>query len=505
MSTLPGLLPVRRRPSTPPFGVLGAGLAVALAVCPFIGTCGGGGAGGGGERQAPSGAPNVVLVSIDSLRFDHLSCYGYSKETSPVIDRLAAEGVRFDQAVSTTSWTLPAHAALFTGLYDSSHGLVDNNLRLSEDHVTLAEVLRQNGWRTAGFFGGPYLHPTFGLGQGFESYQSCMTTLPDTLEEQAVRDQSRSKQAKSHADVTGPRTLEEVRKWLGASLPSGASQPFFLFLHLWDVHYDFLPPRQYVDLFDPGYDGPLTGKDFMTDPLITPKMSVRDFEHLLALYDAEIRFADEILGQILAELERREAAENTLIVITADHGEEFFEHKGKGHQRTLYDEVVRIPLVFHWKGRFGAKDGKPRTVAQQVRIIDIMPTVLTLCGIDRRPAMQGSDLTPLLLGGELPEEPALCELLVDGRQARALRTSTLKAVYADPNKPGAGFFLDADPKELAPVGAEVPRVAEGLARLERERESAAAARGAGAEATRVDPALLDQLRQLGYVGGGEKR
>ncbi len=465
----------------------------------------GGACGGGGQRRPTPGAPNVVLVSIDSLRHDHLSCYGYARATSPNIDRLAAEGVRFDQAISTTSWTLPAHAALFTGLYDSAHGLVDNDLRLSEEHVTLAEVLGANGWRTAGFFGGPYLHPTFGLAQGFESYQSCMTALPDTLGEEAVRGDSRAKHAKSHGDVTGPRTLEEVRKWLDGNLAGGGGKPFFLFLHLWDVHHDFLPPKEYVELFDPGYQGPLTGKDFLFDPLISPRMELREFEHLLALYDAEIRFTDYILGQILAELERRGAAENTLVVVTADHGEEFFEHKGKGHQRTLYDEVVRIPLIFHWEGRFGAKDKQARTVAQQVRIIDVMPTILTLCGIQRRPAMLGRDLTPLLLGGELPDEPALCELLVDERLAWALRTPTLKAIRVPASTPGAGFYLDADPKELAPIGADSPQVAQALERLDRELERALKSRRGGAEATEVDPELLERLKQLGYLRDGQER
>ena len=131
------------------------------------------------SKQAVPDKPDIILISIDSLRPDHLGCYGYRQPTSPTIDNLAGDGVRFENAISTTSWTLPAHAALFTGLYDSAHGLIAAGLRLADANVTLAEVLSQAGYQTAGFFGGPYLHPTFGLDQGFQTYQSCMTTLPD--------------------------------------------------------------------------------------------------------------------------------------------------------------------------------------------------------------------------------------------------------------------------------------------------------------------------------------
>ena len=132
-----------------------------------------------GDRDAAlrEHGPDIILISIDSLRPDHLGCYGYGRPTSPTIDALAQEGVRCASAVSTTSWTLPAHAALFTGLYDSAHGAVDNGTKLVDSHVTLAEVLQDAGYQTAGFYGGPYLHPMFGLGQGFETYESCMSEI----------------------------------------------------------------------------------------------------------------------------------------------------------------------------------------------------------------------------------------------------------------------------------------------------------------------------------------
>ena len=244
------------------------------------------------------------MISIDSLRPDHLGCYGYGRATSPAIDRLAAEGVRFETAVSTTSWTLPAHAALFTGLYDSAHGLYDNGLSLADEHRTLAETLAEHGYQTAGFFGGPYLHPTFGLGQGFEHYQSCMTRWPTTSAKPDVRAESRAARGASHADVTGPRTLEEFGRWLDGA---DRGRPFFLFVHLWDVHYDYIPPPEVAALFvDPAYRGASTGADFAEARALGGHGSPRPTQqHLIALYDAEIRFTDEILGRILDAPRRR--------------------------------------------------------------------------------------------------------------------------------------------------------------------------------------------------------
>ncbi len=461
----------------------------------------------GGEparRTAPPGAPNVLLVSIDSLRPDHLGCYGYRFATSPTIDGLARDGVRFQQAVSTTSWTLPAHASLFTGLYDSGHGLVENGLRLAESQVTLAEVFQRNGWQTVGFFGGPYLHPTFGMDQGFERYQSCMTSLADALPEEEVRNQSHAQVSAAHKDVTGPRTVTEVGRWLAQA----DERPFFAFVHLWDVHYDYIAPPEYVALFDADYHGDLNGVDVMRNARIAPGMDERDLRHLLALYDAEIRFTDDTLKALLKELEERGELANTIVVVTADHGEEFLEHGGKGHQRTLYEEVLRIPLVFHWPGHLGASVGAdPLVPAQQVRLVDVMPTLLALCGIQDVPTMCGRDLSALLRGDSLTPEPALAELYTEGRDIQALRTDTFKVIRAASRGVLLGHDLLADPEELQPLPGLHPQVANGLKMLDAELDKARrAGRGRGAKPAKdIDPAVLEHLRNLGYTGGGEHR
>jgi len=453
-----------------------------------------------GCRGGRASRPNLVLISIDSLRPDHLSAYGYSRQTSPTIDRLAREGVRFESAVSTTSWTLPAHAALFTGLYDSTHGLVDNGQRLAPELVTLAERLAAAGYHTAGFFGGPYLHPTFGLSDGFEVWESCMTAVPDELPEEALREESRARRARSHADVTGPRTLEKVARWADAR---PADRPFFLFVHLWDVHYDFIPPPPYDRMFDPGYAGSLSGAGFMTNPAVRPRMDPRDLQHLVALYDGEIRFTDHVLGEILAALGSRGLLADALVAVTADHGEEFFEHGRKGHQRTLFDEVVRIPLVLHAPGRLPAG----RVVRDQVRIVDLAPTLLAAAGVPSPGSMEGRDLLPLARGEVAAPRSALLELYADGRDQRALRTLGRKAyargTRAGHRLPDVLYDLARDPRERAPRPREGdPEAEAAFAELDAAAGAALARRGelgVRARPAAVDAETRGRLRELGYL------
>ncbi len=446
--------------------------------------------------------PCILFVSIDSLRADHLGCYGYPKPTTPTIDAVAAEGVRFETAVSTTSWTLPSHAAMFTGLFDSAHGLFENGLALSDQHVTLADTLREAGYHTAGFFGGPYLHPTYGLNKGFETYQSCMTKIADSVSNEDIREHARQPFDDAHEDVTGPRTIDEVKRW--CAKPSDG-RPFFMFVHLWDVHYDYIPPQKYVELFDPGYQGSLDARHYMQNDAIRPDMDPRDFQHLVALYDGEIRFTDDNLKEILAAVEARAGGkEKLLIAIVADHGDEFFDHGHKGHMRTLLDELVHVPMIFRWPGHIAS--GK--TIGGQVRTIDLFPTMATAAGAKIPSAVQGQSLLDAArLGVSPPPKPALLELLIDPAEARALRTEKLKVVKSTLRKDDAvttksgGFKLDLDPKEQHFVGEQDPDVAHGLDELQklttetldlRKRLHAAPKRAV------VDPKLEQRLKELGY-------
>jgi arylsulfatase A-like enzyme len=395
-------------------------------------------------RKAPlpaPGRPNVLLISIDTLRPDHLGCYGYQRATSPHIDELAAEGVLFQNHISSTSWTLPGHAALFTSLVDSVHGCTDTDQKLADNLVTLAEKFARAGYETVGFFSGPFLHPAFGLGQGFAHYEDC-TTYAGTLDQTPVAQWAANDDvlAESHRDVTSPRVYAAFKKWLAEH----RAATFFMFVHLWDPHYDFIPPPPYDTLFDPDYAGPVTGTYFIFDPAINAQMPARDLEHLIALYDGEIAWTDSYVGRILADLRQAGLLDRTIVALTSDHGTEFFEHGDKGHRQTLYDEVIRIPLILRYPARLGAGV----SIRAQTRSIDVGPTLLELAGVPSAVPVMGHSLEPLALDPTATfPQTAVSELFSAGRRIRTLRS--LKWKFFDDLSTGQRFYVDlgADPSE----------------------------------------------------------
>ncbi len=316
-----------------------------------------------GERHVD----NVVLISIDSLRADHLGVYGYQRPTSPALDALAARGLVFDRAYSTTSWTLPSHTAMLTGLDDRAHRVRDQTKRLAPDITTLAEDLADKGIHTVGFYSGPYLHPTFGLGRGFEEYWNCSSVVPKNPEQKVGLTHFAS-----FKDVTNPLILANLSKWLQSG---DRKHRNFIFIHMWDVHYAYTPPQRYADMFDADYTGSVNGTVYGNDA-INAAMDSRDLQHLIALYDGEIRYTDDTVDAILDRLEEAGILANAAVIVVADHGEEFFEHGSKGHQATLFEEVLKVPMILTVSGRAP----KVARVDNVVSLIDVYPTVCALLG-----------------------------------------------------------------------------------------------------------------------------
>lgn len=482
--------------------ILGGGMVVAIAILVFGLRAWGTKATEHPPRTTPIGA-NVLLISIDTLRPDHLSCYRYMRKTSPRIDALAAEGALFENHISSTSWTLPAHAALFTSLADSVHGCTDTDKRLSEDVVTLAERFATAGYETVGFFSGPYLHPAFGLGQGFEHYENCSSTAEETApgEVEAWADNVGVMQH-SHRDVTSPRLYEAFARWLSGR----QDKPFFLFVHMWDPHFDFIPPPPYDTLFDPAYAGPVDGRNFFFDPAINANMPARDKEHLKALYDGEIAWTDLHIGKIVDDLKVAGLLDKTVVAVTSDHGTEFFEHGYKGHRMTLFDEVIRIPLVIRYPQAVPAGV----RVGLQTRSVDVGPTLMALVGLEHPEDVMGFSLLSLMHRGAAEfENAAVSELFSVGRRMRALRTLEWKFIDDVQNRARAYFDLMQDPAEQQPIFD----VARGAGRLVLEKygrviESLEAWQqliAAGSEQSEIPEEVLRQLRSLGYVGEEKRR
>ncbi len=434
------------------------------------------------SRKANISDFNVVLVSIDTLRADHLSCYGYERNTSPAIDKLAEGGVLFENAVSSTTWTLPAHAAMFTSLPDAVHSVLTTSSRLDPNRITIQEIMKSQGYVTAAFYSCPFLDPIFGLDQGFDLYESCMSTSsvyknPDFLElgrklrelhetpgffrNPSLRNQAaeyrkqmqemyEKGEFQARIDVTGEKVSDKAIQWLKEHF----QERFFLFLHYFDVHNDFVPPEPWDRQFDPDYTGSFDGRDFMVNDAISPAMDQRDLEHIIALYDGEIAYTDYQLKQVFDTLETLGLKEKTLIVFTSDHGEEFFEHGEKGHRWNLYDTTLKIPLIFYFPGVIPS--GK--TVQSQVRIIDIFPTILDYAGIEEKGEALGESLRGLMEGTMKDMNlPALVQILVEPKNLyqKGLRTDAWKLIIEgdllERNKRLLFFDLAEDADEQQPL------------------------------------------------------
>ena len=327
--------------------------------------------------------PNlVILVSIDTLRADHLGCYGYDRPTSPAIDAFSEGATVFTQAVAQAPSTLTSHASMLTSLYPEHHGaFFARSTALAPGIATLAGELADSGFATAAFTGGGQLAPEFGLTRGFDLYDG----LPK-----------------------GPRfadTVKSALQWLDETDPERA----FLFLHTYETHHPYTPSSELLKLFSPAYEGRL-GEEISKEMLDSINRGERqidaaDLEHIVAAYDAEILSVDSAFEALLRGLEERGLLDDVLLVFTSDHGEEFAEHGVVGwHSHTLFDELLLVPLVI----RFPRGWGGGSQVPYQVRSIDIAPTILAAMGKDRPGSFEGVSLLPLVEGFD--QDPELAAL-----------------------------------------------------------------------------------------------
>jgi arylsulfatase A-like enzyme len=453
----------------------------------------------GCSGDAPPRA-NVLLVSIDSLRADHVHAYGYARETTPAIDALARDGVLFRTAVAPSSWTLPSHLTLLTSLPPIAHRVESSRLRLSRRAVTLAEVLRGAGYETAGVIGGPFLRSAHGYAQGFDFYDESVV-------------KGATEEREWNREITSPPLVDRALGWLRDWRARRSGRPFFLFLHLWDVHYDYAPPPPYDRMFDPDYAGNLDPVDLETNSSINPDLPERDLEHLVALYDGEIRFTDEHLRRLFAWLDEAGLREDTLVVVTADHGDEFFEHGNKGHRKTLFDEAVRVPLVLRYPRRVPGG----QSIDGLVRLMDVAPTILALAAVER-PADFGAaggpevgrpaDLSPWLVGDDAapPFPPLMAFNRTTTRRFvhESVHTRNLKLIRTE-SKHGTGarfYDLQRDPGEQRDLGSTEarPHARKWLERSLRDYRRAWQKNGGGfAVPLHVDEETEEKLRALGYV------
>ena len=333
---------------------------------------------GAALQAGDTARPDVILVSIDTLRADHLSSYGHSRETSPFIDSLAADGVRFSHARSASPWTLPAHTTMLSGQLPSTHRIVEDNVTLDASIPVLPELMKAQGYATAGVVATLYVSELFGFDRGFDHFEDFGI---------------HTEKANLSGGTTADMVVDDALGWWEQQ-PAG--QPVFLFLHVYDAHYAYDPPEPYASMFDrPPQKGDPKYRNyfhFKKKPL-TPEQ----FEHQLAQYDESIRFVDAQL-QRLSEA-AAEAGRNVRWVVTADHGEEFGERGSWGHAHTLYSEQLHVPLVVSGPG---LPEGA--VIDEVVGTHDVAPTIAGWVGAEGL-APDGLDLAEAMGGAKLGARP----------------------------------------------------------------------------------------------------
>jgi len=433
------------------------------------------------------------LISLDTLRPDYLSCYGHERETSPNLDAVAKAGVRFADVTAAAPWTLPSHATMLTGLYPAHHGVKSHETRLSDSIQTVAEEFRDAGFETLAVVNTHNIGaPQFQLQQGFKQFSYVSEIAED----------ARSKRIRT--PDSGETVVANAKDMLAKR---DAKKPFFLFLHFYDAHTDFTAKDEFRHRFVEPYGGKLDGRSQQLDGVRKrgETLNEADLRFLHQMYEAEIAQLDELLGRFFAWLDEQHLADDTLIVITSDHGEEFQEHGGLLHGRTQYQEVMRVPLLL--KG-----PGIPAGVVvdSPVNGVDVTPTLLAALGVRSTQARDGIDLAPGWSGGTLPARTFYAEAdhnnKVGGKLVgdikKMLRRGEEKLLWDTHTGKLELYDLAKDPSEHSDLAAGEPeRTAALKAELERYLAGAIQTQGI-APPTEEEQRALDAM---GYGGGGDEK
>ncbi len=404
------------------------------------------------------GPANVLIITLDTTRADHLGSYGYARGSTPRLDELAARGARFREAITVTPLTLPAHSSLMTGTFPMFHGVRDNGgFYLGEDQTTLAEILRAKGYRTGGFVSAFVLDSRWGINQGFDTYF-------DNFDLDQAKGGGMDEIQRPAQDV-----IDKALEWLDKDV----ERPFFGWVHLYDPHTPYNAPEPFRSRF------PRT---------------------LSGAYDAEIAYADQQLGRLIDRLADDGRLDRTLVIVLGDHGESLGQHREQTHGFFVYEPVLHIPLIM------AGPTIEPRVVPDQVRIVDVMPTVLDLLGMPKAPGAQGSTLASTLRG-ESFDAPAFAECWFPRyhygwSELMTIRDGRYKYIAAP--RPEL-YDLENDAGELNNIAATSPARIAALGNALRDLVERSASKAATQGPQRVDPDVEERLRALGYVGASVSR
>ncbi len=491
LGLLPGWVVARLARRLPALGVPGACAALVLwSLCALrcADTLFPGAPGPWPDNRARVGPrPNVVLIVLDTLRADHLSSYGYARTTSPRLDALDA--VRFQHTYAPAHWTPPSTATLLSGLHPIAHQTNAIAAVLPDEVETLAQMLGGAGYVSGYFTGNFAVSGAFGFTRGADWVVSERSLPPYRLHPSSL---GRLLVAKV-SDLT---RADELNDWVIPFLDSVRERSFFLYLHYKDPHQPYDPPAPHDEAFDPGFAGRR-----ITDPAIRDQWPISEAErhNMIARYDGEIRFLDAQVGAVLDELRARELLDNSIVIVTSDHGEEFHEHGGWLHGQTVYEELVRVPLFI----AYPPLTPEARDVQATARLEDVVPTLLDLLRLPPRPMVHGRSLVPFLQGLAGDEDGAAPDVLIEGTISghTAYRRGRYKLIrLRSPERVALQLFdLQADPGEREDLAAARPEMVQELLELMTAAERRHRASGIAPRSKTLDPAEEEAMRQLGYI------
>jgi arylsulfatase A-like enzyme len=456
-------------------------------------------------KKARPGQPNVIVIVIDATRADHLPMYGYSRQTAPNLTAFARGGTTFTRAYTQGTSTRPSIATLFSSMYPAVHQVNYERDFLSDSFTLLPEALRDAGYATFAVSSNANVSPTFGYAQGFGEFRVWKTesalrlTLLGRIAEDILGPTLLARLLGERADIvpTADVITDITRDWVTRH----SQRPFFLYVHYIDPHYPYRALAPWDKAFDHQKDPPRRAGG--VDPIgMAPAERRAWTARTLDQYDGEILFADHHVGRLLTELQARGALDNTLVIGTADHGEEFYDHGDVGHGRTAYEEVLRVPLLMRWPGHVPAG----ATYDGLIGHIDMMPTILGLVGIDIPTRLQGMNLAPQIAkGAAVPERRLFSQVVNDASRLEAAHGDRYKLIrHVRGPQQGTEEVYDRahDPSERANLVTQSPAAATAL-----RQELDAFTKAVAAIASRIRPEqakALDKdteraLRSLGYI------
>lgn len=437
--------------------------------------------------QGPSG--KVLLLTIDTLRIDHTSMGHYALDTTPALAEMARESVSFDRYYTSSSWTLPSMMSLITGISPLAHGVEDQPDGLAPGIPTLAEILRGHGYHTSAFYTHIYVSSLYGFQRGYDDYDEFGIV----------------KQFEEGKQPVATQVMDKVEAWLDGN----TERPFFLAVHLFDPHWNYTPPRPYDQLYDPDYAGSVNGTYFQMMPYLDKNkpMPAADLKHLKALYDGEIKYTNDQIERLFNKLKELHVYDDMLIIVTSDHGEEFKDHGSLSHIRTLYQEVLHVPLLIKFPRSFPAPY-LPGTISlRPATTLDIAPTIMAALGLPPAPEFSGLSL----IRGDLSESdwnarPIFGKTLRYGSFKISLIRDGFKFIYNYHFGRGKEelYDLSRDPKEKQNLATRDKAKADAMRRevfawVQTERAIQRRLAPGGRGEVKLDAETIKRLKSIGYL------